>query len=609
MPITVSHGLSATTPDDPAYEIRPSHWNDTHAATLSIAASEISGLFSNANGVSFGSSNGAITASVQTNYLTTAMASNRGSDFVQATAGFAGTSASGTVASNGISVSIGPYITTGMLSNAATISNIRLSAGTTSNLASAFTIADSNGISFGLNGGTLTATVKTDYQTAGAYLTTAALSNHSHGNPTLALTNLTGTTASASNGFTLSLSGNAAGGGDAIRGIAANGSTASTNTVNFSNSNGISFGFGAAGNSTVLTASHNALTTARASNDAVGLNTALTANGVALTVNSSGLSLNIPAFLTTAAQSDHSHGNPTLALTNLSGTTASASNGFTLSLAAAAPSGAATHSYYPILGVGYVQGTTAISTPGASTNLVQPFFLPQAVSLSYIRIPMSVGKANTGGATTAARSWSLAQFDTYFANFYSLGVGANSRSLQYVTGSSVGVTFSNVYQIGAASNNQSCSYSASIPTEGATTQYTTSFGVASASFTFHTTILSNSIVGNKWLDVPMEVSLSAGAWWIAIQRSSTTGSTTAGGNFAGLTNITSRASLYAASQVNVPVLPWGVNTSASTGAAWQVGLGAWTTNTNGRTTASMALSNIVSVANQPVFPINLVRQA
>ena len=39
-------------------------------------------------------------------YLTTAMASNRGSDFVQATAGFFGTNASGTIASNAISVSV-----------------------------------------------------------------------------------------------------------------------------------------------------------------------------------------------------------------------------------------------------------------------------------------------------------------------------------------------------------------------------------------------------------------------------------------------------------------------------------------------------------------------
>lgn len=49
------------------------------------------------------------------------------------------------------------------------------------------------------------------------------------------------------------------------------------------------------------------LTTARASNDAIGLNSGLTANGVSMTANSSGLSLNFPAFLTTAAQSNHSH--------------------------------------------------------------------------------------------------------------------------------------------------------------------------------------------------------------------------------------------------------------------------------------------------------------
>lgn len=84
------------------------------------------------------------------------------------------------------------------------------------------------------------------------------------------------------------------------------------------------------------------LTTARASNDAIGLNTALTANGVSVTANSSGLSLNFPAFLTTAAQSNHSHGNPTLALTNLTGTTSSNSAGLTLSLSAAAPGGGVT---------------------------------------------------------------------------------------------------------------------------------------------------------------------------------------------------------------------------------------------------------------------------
>ena len=37
MPATITHQLSATTPDDPTYEIRPSHWNSAHAITISIS--------------------------------------------------------------------------------------------------------------------------------------------------------------------------------------------------------------------------------------------------------------------------------------------------------------------------------------------------------------------------------------------------------------------------------------------------------------------------------------------------------------------------------------------------------------------------------------------
>lgn len=215
-------------------------------------------------------------------------------------------------------------------------------------------------------------------------------------------TNISGTV--NTNGISLSV---AAGGGgaDGYNILAAGTQTAGTAaTVNFANGNGITFGMS---NSSQITASHNGLTTARASNDAIGLNTALTGNGVAWTVNSNGLSLNVPAFLTTArasndgvglntaltagplawtvnsggislnagsaagttsgfggnsisgsithntaginislnhpswlttaANSTHSHGNPTLALTNINGTTASASNGLTLSLSAIVP--------------------------------------------------------------------------------------------------------------------------------------------------------------------------------------------------------------------------------------------------------------------------------
>ena len=103
--------------------------------------------FSNANGVSFGYDGSNITATVRTNYqsagayLTTAMASNRGSDFVQATAAFFGTNASGTIASNAISISVSP-----------SAGSLNLSAGTTSSNISAVTFSNANGVSFGFDG-------------------------------------------------------------------------------------------------------------------------------------------------------------------------------------------------------------------------------------------------------------------------------------------------------------------------------------------------------------------------------------------------------------------------------------------------------------------------
>jgi hypothetical protein len=59
------------------------------------------------------------------------------------------------------------------------ISAVNVSAGATSNNLSALTFSNSNGVSFGLNGSVLTATVATNYQSPGAYLTTAALSQDS----------------------------------------------------------------------------------------------------------------------------------------------------------------------------------------------------------------------------------------------------------------------------------------------------------------------------------------------------------------------------------------------------------------------------------------------
>jgi hypothetical protein len=134
-------------------------------------------------------------------------------------------------------------------------------------------------------------------------------------------------------------------------------------------------------------------------------------------VNSSGISLNVPAFLTTAANSTHSHGNPTLALTNLSGTTASASNGFTLSLAAAAAGGGATVSVLEIMDGARL--TTCLAwNNGTYSN--RPIF-----------VPFDVDVAMTGCDTIrflASRSSGTVLVATFHVGIYSR-VNATSASL------------------------------------------------------------------------------------------------------------------------------------------------------------------------------------
>lgn len=157
----------------------------------------------------------------------------------------------------------GAYLTTAMLSNAATISNINVSGGTTSSNLSAFKFIDSQGVSWSLDTGSkLYATVKTDYQTSGAYLTTAALSTQTN---------------------VFSLSGNTA---------TTNSSIVSAGAYAFAGGNGVTLQMSNNTLSWSVATNYQSqgayLTTARASTDAIGLNTAQ--SNVTWTINSSGLS-------------------------------------------------------------------------------------------------------------------------------------------------------------------------------------------------------------------------------------------------------------------------------------------------------------------------------
>lgn len=309
MPATVFHVKTATSPDDPLFEINPSNWNSVHQVSVSLLASEIASLFSNANGISFGLSGTAITGSY-TVPITTGFA---GTGFTSTTT--AGTEVEATLGTNGLSMAVPAFLTTARASTDAVGLN-------TAQTNVTWTV-NSSGISLNASryagtGFTSTTTAGTEIEATNntlglsmavpAFLTTARASNDGIGLNT-AQTNVTWTVNSS--GISLNAGGYAGTGYTST-------TTAGTAIVGTHNTAGLSIGVPAF------------LTTARGSTDAVGLATAQTnvtwtvnSNGISLnaggyagtgftstttagteveaTLNTAGLSMAVPAFLTTAA--------------------------------------------------------------------------------------------------------------------------------------------------------------------------------------------------------------------------------------------------------------------------------------------------------------------
>lgn len=160
--------------------------------------------FSNSNGVTFGlSNNGMLTATVATNYQ-----------------------------------SQGAYLTTAMQSNAVTLSNINVSAGTTSQNLSAFTLSNSNGVSFGLDGaGVITASAGAGAAgSISAGTTSVALGQVVFSNSNNVTFGLNGSTVTASASVTA---------GAAAINFSAGTTSNDLTAVVFSNSNQVSFGLNA----------------------------------------------------------------------------------------------------------------------------------------------------------------------------------------------------------------------------------------------------------------------------------------------------------------------------------------------------------------------------
>lgn len=267
MGITAYHVFTSPVADGTNTQlVRPSNWNSSHALTLNAVGSEISNAFGNGGGVSFGYDGTNITASAPGG-------GNDGYNSAQFTNSTANSTmpivwAGNSNGSGNLTMGLTGSTVTASFSNpsiAGLISAINVSAGTTSGNVSAITFSNSNGVSFGLNGGVITGSHNG--------LTTARASNDAIGLNTALTAGPLAWTVNSS-GLSLNAS-NAAGTTSGFGGNLISGSM-THNTAGLN-----------------LSLNHPAwLTTARASNDAIGLNSAFTAGPLLMTINSAGLSLN-----------------------------------------------------------------------------------------------------------------------------------------------------------------------------------------------------------------------------------------------------------------------------------------------------------------------------
>lgn len=236
MPISASHILTATTPDDPAYEIRPSHWNSSHALTVDLTGSEISNAFSNLNGFSFGlNGGGAITGSYTVPSTAGLLSAIKLSAGTQSSNLSAATFADG----NGISFGLDAGTVTASHNGLTAQSNQAFSADGGSSAFQTLVFANSQGVSFSNSNGSVVATVKTDYLTSQSNQALSG-SNGSFAFQTATFGNLNGFSFYTSNG---SMVGSYTVPSQSVQPVAISGSNGSFNfsTATFGNLNGMSF--------------------------------------------------------------------------------------------------------------------------------------------------------------------------------------------------------------------------------------------------------------------------------------------------------------------------------------------------------------------------------
>jgi hypothetical protein len=406
----ITFGLNAST-------VTASHNGITSQSNQALSAANGSftfqtATFANSNGISFSTgtqglyaSHNAITS--QSNQQVSLYAVGNTTQSSSGTQGAASLSFRGAgVASVGVT---GGSVVVSVPAGGGGITNINVSAGTTSNNLSALTLSNGGGVSFGLNGSVVTASVDTP-----TVFISAGASNV--GNNAFTFSNANGVSFGINGAAVVTASVNAGGGG---AGLSAGTQSVSTGTVNFADSNGITFGMSG---SSRITASHNGLTSQ--SNQAFsapgGSSTfqtlAFSNNGLMAWSNSNGQVVGTPTINIEAGTQG---GNAaSISFSNANGVTFGNNNG-TITASVAAAGGGVTLTGWPnyplgMVTLGTTTNTTALGAPTTSATIcyeAAPFILPQAVAFNQPRVALSCATVAGTGSVSQQHAVGLYTFN------------------------------------------------------------------------------------------------------------------------------------------------------------------------------------------------------
>ena len=240
---------------------------------------------------------------------------------------------------------------------------------------------------------------------------------------------------------------------------------------------------------------------------------------------------------------------------------------------------------------------------GASMSQAVAFNLPEQVSFNFLRLPVSMTTQSTTIATSnASRNVSAQIGSTWNAVVYSLGTGANSKSLQYVTSGSNGWTFRNSISITGGGTQYSVSLYFSAQAEGAGTTRTTQYSISNTNYSFTTNQIATEWSGVRWLDIPLSGSLSGGNYWLVLGYSSSS-ATNSAGNWSNC--YVKYSNHYVATN---PDLGFGImgSTNLTSGGLFAGGM---FSTAGGGTTNSIPISAISSTASNPKMYFQLLRSA